>query len=102
MVTDFNIAVTFQFDLHLKLLGTFGPPGIFSRPQGLSLDPRNGNIIIADSRRNVIRCISPNGTLVDTIQRNKNEYLEMAFFACAVEGTLCIVDRCGMRMRMLS
>ncbi|OXA52489.1 protein lin-41 [Folsomia candida] len=67
-VSDFNLHQVNQLrftDAKLTLL-PFIPPGILYRPSGLQVDEA-GNLIVADTRNNVLRVFTPTGILIRTI-----------------------------------
>jgi DNA-binding beta-propeller fold protein YncE len=65
-VTDFNLHVVFELDVHLRHFFPLIPPGNLFRPSGLALDPA-GNLIVADTRHNALKVFSPSGKLINQI-----------------------------------
>lgn len=66
LVVDSLDAAVFVFDPEGGFLGTMGD-GLLNRPVGISVDPRDGRIFVADAGAHVVLVLAPDGEEIDRI-----------------------------------
>jgi len=62
-VTDFNLHVVFQVDVHFQRFFPLVTAGVLFRPSGLAVDDA-GNLLVCDTRHNAIKIFRPDGQLL--------------------------------------
>ena len=98
-MADFNIHVVFVLNVEFTTKRMLTAPGSLLRPQGLTLDEA-GNILIADSKNNCIRVVSPCGSQVCIIDGTGIDGFDMPMDVAVLNGGRVAVTDAERRFRI--
>lgn len=83
--TDFNAQNIIEIPTELNIYKKLVPDGKLRRPQGIHVDSFGG-LLVADSRNNCIRHVTPEGDLVATIRAIGAENIEYPVNVAGLSG----------------